>query len=69
MTNTTLERQRRAAAAGPGYLGVRTPITPKDRDALAIEFSEAGEEPPAFLTSNQDWVERCLLYTSPSPRD
>ncbi len=58
MTNTNLERQRRAAAAGPGYLGERTPASAQDREAIAVEFREAGEEPPAFLTTAQQWVER-----------
>lgn len=58
MTNTTIELQRRAAAAGPGYLGLRSSMTAQARDHLASEFRNAGEEPPAYLTASQDWVER-----------
>lgn len=57
MTNQH-ELERRAAAAGPGYLGARSHLCPHTRQGLLQEFHDAGQEPPDYLLKPRDWIER-----------
>ena len=58
MTTTQNLLNRRAAAAGPGYLGARCHLDHHRRHNLVQEFREAGEEPPEYLQQAHDWIER-----------
>lgn len=49
---------RRAAEAGPGYRGRRTPLPSEAAHALASEFEMIGEAVPAYLTSPTTWIDR-----------
>lgn len=49
---------RRAAEAGPGYRGVRSPLNSESARALAAEIAILGEAVPAYLESPTKWVDR-----------
>jgi hypothetical protein len=49
---------RRAAEAGPGYRGHRSPLSSGDLQALASELSLVGEKVPPYLQKPANWIER-----------
>lgn len=49
---------RRAAEAGPGYRGIRTPLQAEDAQALASELESAGVSPPPYLRTATLWIDR-----------
>ncbi|MBL8059769.1 MAG: hypothetical protein JNK63_03520 [Chthonomonas sp.] len=58
MTMTQNILNRRAAAAGPGYLGARSHLDDLRRQNLVQEFRDAGQDPPDYLQQAHDWIER-----------
>ncbi|MCC6687019.1 MAG: hypothetical protein IT205_08520 [Fimbriimonadaceae bacterium] len=58
MTTTQHHLHRRAAAAGPGYLGARAHLSLQNRQGLLREFKEAGQDPPDYLENPHEWIER-----------
>lgn len=50
--------RRRAAAAGPGYRGLRRTYSEAERERLAAELKAAGQPIPRYLTHPTTWTER-----------
>jgi hypothetical protein len=49
---------RQAAEIGPGYHGRKRSAGNSERQALALEFRNHGEDPPPYLEMEPRWIER-----------
>lgn len=52
------ELLKRAAQCGPGYRGERQSLDPQETFALAVQMKEAQLEPPSYLESDTEWIDR-----------
>lgn len=49
---------QKAAALGPGYRGRRRPARPDELSELFASFGEHGIEPPQYLLTRSEWIDR-----------